>query len=219
MGIAAALPGCFLQLSAVGTADTPAAWGCLVCAASVPFAWPPGCKRLGKSCRHLPLSVCPSQVLYSFPAAMPADLEQGLAAFCFPHGVRPELLERTPSMSGGFVGCGSRRLQPRWMQPGCPAACLGSWPRSWLRRATPAPPLPATCPLIAALNEVIYSQPYQTHDDHSFVFTMKVSCCSACGGYLEQCRVVVRSSLACCLPQPHHPAAMTSGIIPWSSAC
>jgi hypothetical protein len=66
----------------------------------------------------------PAEVLYSFPAAMPSDLEQGLAAFCFPHGVRPELLERTPSMS--------------------------------------------------ALNEVIYSQPYQTHDDHSFVFTMKV---------------------------------------------
>jgi hypothetical protein len=27
----------------------------------------------------------------------------------------------------------------------------------------------------AALNEVIYSQPYQTHDDHSFVFLMKVA--------------------------------------------
>ena len=42
-----------------------------------------------------------AQVLYSFPSAMPSDLGQGLAAFCFPHGVRPELLERTPSMSGG----------------------------------------------------------------------------------------------------------------------
>ena len=31
---------------------------------------------------------------------MPADLAEGLPAFCFPHGVRPELLERTPSMSG-----------------------------------------------------------------------------------------------------------------------
>ncbi len=55
---------------------------------------------------------------------LPADLAEGLAGFCFPAGVRPELLERTPSMS--------------------------------------------------ALNEVIYSQPYQTHDDHSFVFLMKV---------------------------------------------
>lgn len=26
----------------------------------------------------------------------------------------------------------------------------------------------------AALNEIIYSQPYQTHDDQSFVFLMKV---------------------------------------------
>lgn len=35
---------------------------------------------------------------------MAPDLEQGLAAFCFPHGVRPELLERTPSMSGAPAG-------------------------------------------------------------------------------------------------------------------
>lgn len=27
---------------------------------------------------------------------------------------------------------------------------------------------------MSALNEVILSQPYQTHDDHSFVFLMKV---------------------------------------------
>ena len=70
------------------------------------------------------------QVIYSFPSAaqeasgLPADLADSLAGFCFPAGVRPELLERTPSMS--------------------------------------------------ALNEVIYSQPYQTHDDQSFVFLMKV---------------------------------------------
>ena len=36
---------------------------------------------------------------------MTRDLEQGMAAFAFPYGVRPELLERTPSMSGG---CGCR---------------------------------------------------------------------------------------------------------------
>ncbi|GAB4820093.1 hypothetical protein N2152v2_007139 [Parachlorella kessleri] len=73
----------------------------------------------------------PAEVVYNFPSAaqeapgLPADLAASLAGFCFPAGVRPELLERTPSMS--------------------------------------------------ALNEVIYSQPYQTHDDQSFVFLMKVA--------------------------------------------
>ena len=66
----------------------------------------------------------PAEVLHAFPGPLPRELAEGLPAFCLPHGVRPELLERTPSMS--------------------------------------------------ALNEVIYSQPYQTHDDHSFVFLMKV---------------------------------------------
>ncbi len=42
------------------------------------------------------------EVLTTFPATpqLPADLADNIAAFCFPHGVRPELLERTPSMSG-----------------------------------------------------------------------------------------------------------------------
>eukprot|EP00887_Chlorella_sp_A99_P006145 scaffold22.g6145.t1 len=67
----------------------------------------------------------PAEVLHAYPReGLTLDLEQSLAAFCFPHGVRAELLERTPSMS--------------------------------------------------SLNEVIYSQPYATADDHSFVFTMKV---------------------------------------------
>lgn len=42
------------------------------------------------------------QVLTSFPATpeLSNDLATNIAAFCFPHGIRPELLERTPSMSG-----------------------------------------------------------------------------------------------------------------------
>lgn len=42
------------------------------------------------------------QVLTTFPATphIPNDLATNIAAFCFPHGIRPELLERTPSMSG-----------------------------------------------------------------------------------------------------------------------
>jgi hypothetical protein len=41
----------------------------------------------------------PAEVLYSFPPGLPAGLAEGLAGCCAPHGVRPELLERTPSMS------------------------------------------------------------------------------------------------------------------------
>lgn len=67
----------------------------------------------------------PAEVLYSYPGPLPKDLAANVAAFCHPHGVRPELLERTPSMS--------------------------------------------------ALNEVIYGQQYQTNDDLSFVFLMKVA--------------------------------------------
>lgn len=37
------------------------------------------------------------QVLYSYPPEAQASPE--LPAFCFPHGVQPTLLERTPSMS------------------------------------------------------------------------------------------------------------------------
>jgi hypothetical protein len=41
----------------------------------------------------------PAEVLFSFPGPLPPDLAATLAAFCHPHGVRPELLERTPSLS------------------------------------------------------------------------------------------------------------------------
>jgi hypothetical protein len=37
------------------------------------------------------------QVLYSYPPDKPPD--QNIISFCFPHGVQPTLLERTPSMS------------------------------------------------------------------------------------------------------------------------
>jgi hypothetical protein len=42
------------------------------------------------------------QILTTYPTSpqLPEDLATNIAAFCFPHGVRPELLERTPSMSG-----------------------------------------------------------------------------------------------------------------------
>ena len=66
-------------------------------------------------------------MLYSYPPASSEAAREGLtqmAPFCFPHGVQPVLLERTPSMS--------------------------------------------------SLNELIYGQQYQNHDDHSFVFVMKV---------------------------------------------
>ena len=143
-------------------------------------------------------------MLYSFPAAMPADLEQGLAAFCFPHGVRPELLERTPSMSGGWTRSLWDAAAGAFSRAGCSLAVEQlAWeagPAHGSGLQTPPLPLPATCLLVAALNEVIYSQPYQTHDDHSFVFTMKVSRCSACGGYLEHCRgVLAAPSPAACL--------------------
>ena len=84
----------------------------------------PDAPRDGQRQYGLKGPVLPAEVLHAFPGPLPRELEESLPAFCLPHGVRPELLERTPSMS--------------------------------------------------ALNEVIYSQPYQTHDDHSFVFLMKV---------------------------------------------
>ncbi len=37
------------------------------------------------------------QILYSFPPEKP--VAGSVASFCFPHGVNPVLLERTPSMS------------------------------------------------------------------------------------------------------------------------
>lgn len=37
------------------------------------------------------------QILYSYPPEKPPD--QNVVSFCFPHGVQPTLLERTPSMS------------------------------------------------------------------------------------------------------------------------
>lgn len=44
----------------------------------------------------------PAEVLFTYPETppLPDDLASNMAAFCFPQGVRPELLERTPSMSG-----------------------------------------------------------------------------------------------------------------------
>eukprot|EP00803_Ostreobium_quekettii_P000802 evm.model.scf_4353.1 EVM.evm.TU.scf_4353.1 scf_4353:2544-6308(-) len=46
---------------------------------------------------------CPSyapEVLYQFPEDKPLHMDgEQLASFCFPHGVTPSLLERTPSMS------------------------------------------------------------------------------------------------------------------------
>jgi len=43
----------------------------------------------------------PAEIVYSFPEDSPLspDFARSIAAFCHPHGVRPELLERTPSMS------------------------------------------------------------------------------------------------------------------------
>ena len=38
-----------------------------------------------------------AQVLYNYPPDKPPD--QNIVSFCFPHGVQPTLLERTPSMS------------------------------------------------------------------------------------------------------------------------
>jgi hypothetical protein len=58
---------------------------------------------------------CAAEVLFSFSAgggggaggALPSDLADALPAFCFPHGARPELLERTPSLSAlAEVVCG-----------------------------------------------------------------------------------------------------------------
>lgn len=49
---------------------------------------------------------------------MPPELSDSLAAFCFPHGVRPELLERTPSMSGAWLA--------GWL------AALRGWVGVWL---------------------------------------------------------------------------------------
>ena len=43
--------------------------------------------------------------------------------------------------------------------------------------ATAAAELLERTPSMSSLNEVIYSQPCQTHDDHSFVFLMKVCMC------------------------------------------
>jgi len=117
------------------------------------------------------LHPCLAQVLYSFPAAMPADLEQGLAAFCFPHGVRPELLERTPSMSGGWrveplksrsnasplprqvvLGCWNLHALPRPFLP--PLTCPLPLERCSAERGYPQPSVPdARRPLLCVHNE------------------------------------------------------------------
>ena len=40
-----------------------------------------------------------AQVLFSYPGPLPEHLADSIASFCHPHGVRPELVERTPSLS------------------------------------------------------------------------------------------------------------------------
>ena len=46
---------------------------------------------------YIPDASCAVQILYSYPLDKPVSSE--VASFCFPHGVNPVLLERTPSMS------------------------------------------------------------------------------------------------------------------------
>ena len=41
----------------------------------------------------------PARVLWRYPENVPVPVDD-VASFCFPHGVEPSLLERTPSMSG-----------------------------------------------------------------------------------------------------------------------
>ena len=41
----------------------------------------------------------PARVLWCYPEDVPVPIDD-VASFCFPHGVEPQLLERTPSMSG-----------------------------------------------------------------------------------------------------------------------
>ncbi len=41
----------------------------------------------------------PAEVLYSYPPDKPLDNASLIADFCFPAGVQPRMLERTPSMS------------------------------------------------------------------------------------------------------------------------
>ena len=49
------------------------------------------------------------QVLYKYPPDQPVISD--VAAFCFPHGVQPMLLERTPSMSSLNQLINSQRFQ------------------------------------------------------------------------------------------------------------
>lgn len=128
-------------------------------------------------CRNGAPSPAP-QVLHAWPP-LAADLGEGLPAFCFPHGVRPELLERTPSMSGEGGGCGGREGRegrPAGAGPSLQSDARPSQPNSRPRsRPMHRRSAPSLAPSTqSGLNEVIYSQPYQTHDDHSFVFLMKV---------------------------------------------
>jgi uDENN domain len=59
--------------------------------------------NVAAACRRLVLQSCNgahlvvAQVLYNYPPDKPPD--QNIVSFCFPHGVQPTLLERTPSMS------------------------------------------------------------------------------------------------------------------------
>lgn len=55
------------------------------------------CAHVAAAAKHNSYaSLFTPQVIYSFPSQLPPDLAEQLAAFCFPAGVRPELLERTP---------------------------------------------------------------------------------------------------------------------------
>lgn len=74
-------------------------------------------------------------------------------------------------------------------------ATVGSLGQHALSQAlSPAVPAPQTTHC-AALNEVIYSQPYQTHDDHSFVFLMQAGFCLACCFKLQTQQAAASSAL------------------------
>lgn len=46
----------------------------------------------------------PSEILYSYPDGLSEDLQTSIAAFCHPHGVRPELLKRISEHSDSSEG-------------------------------------------------------------------------------------------------------------------
>jgi hypothetical protein len=53
----------------------------------------------------------PAEILFSYPPSETPLPFESIDAFCFPHGVEPKLVERTPSMSGvNDVVYGQRHL-------------------------------------------------------------------------------------------------------------